>query len=113
MDCIFCQIAHKKIATSLLYDDEQIVAFHDLKPMAPTHLLIIPKKHLHSLNETQSCDQALLGHMMLSAQSLAKELGHDHDGYRLVMNTGAAGGQTVFHIHLHLLAGKTMHWPPG
>ena len=113
MDCIFCQIANKKTPSKLLYDDEHIVAFHDLYPKAPTHILIIPKKHLHSLNEAALIDQQLLGHMMLSAQKLAKALGHDQAGFRLVMNTGPEGGQTVFHIHLHLLAGKTMHWPPG
>lgn len=113
MECIFCQIANKKIPSKLVYEDAHIVAFHDLSPQAPTHILIIPKKHLHSLNDAEIVDKELLGHMMLSAQKIAKELGHEQQGFRLVMNTGPQGGQTVFHIHLHLLAGKIMHWPPG
>jgi histidine triad (HIT) family protein len=112
MDCIFCQIVNKKKPAKLVYDSEHVIAFHDLHPIAPTHILIIPKKHLHSLNEATLADKELLGHMMLTAPKIAKELGHDH-GFRLVMNTGPEGGQTIFHIHLHLLAGKTMHWPLG
>ena len=112
MDCIFCQIVNKKKPAKLVYDSEHVIAFHDLHPIAPTHILIIPKKHLHSLNEASLADKELLGNMMHTAPKIAKELGHDN-GFRLVMNTGPEGGQTIFHIHLHLLAGKTMHWPLG
>jgi histidine triad (HIT) family protein len=113
MDCIFCKIAQKALPTQLLLDNEHYVAFRDINPQAPTHVLIIPKKHIHSLNHASSDDQNLLGGLLLSAKALAKELGHAEDGYRLVINTGDHGGQTVYHIHLHLIAGKQMHWPPG
>ncbi|NBX84590.1 MAG: histidine triad nucleotide-binding protein [Gammaproteobacteria bacterium] len=113
MDCIFCKIAQKALPTELLLDNEQFVAFKDINPQAPTHVLIIPKKHIHSLNDASPEDKNLLGGLMLSAKALAKKLGHAEDGYRLVINTGDHGGQTVYHIHLHLIAGKQMHWPPG
>lgn len=113
MDCIFCKIASKTIPTELLLDNDEFVAFKDINPQAPTHLLIIPKKHIRSLNHATDEDQNLLGRLLLNAQQLARQLGHADDGYRLVINTGNEGGQTVYHIHLHLLAGKQMHWPPG
>lgn len=113
MDCIFCKIANKTVPTELLLEDDECVAFRDIHPQAPTHVLIIPKKHLHSLNDANHEDQLLLGRLLLNAQLLAKQLGHADKGYRLVINTGDEGGQTVHHIHLHLIAGKQMHWPPG
>ncbi len=96
----------------MLYRDDQVVAFRDIHPQAPVHVLIIPHKHITSLREITADDTALLGHMHLTAQHLAKELGIAEDGYRSVINCGASAGQTVWHIHLHLLGGRNMGWPP-
>lgn len=112
-DCIFCRIAQGEIPATKLYEDEEVIAFKDLDPKAPTHLLIIPVKHISDMNEAGSGDQALLGKMMLVARNLAKQEGIDQSGYRFVLNTGPDGGQAVFHIHLHLLGGRQMNWPPG
>ena len=110
--CIFCRIAQGEIATERLYASDDITAFRDLRSQAPTHILVIPNRHIASLDEAREDDAALLGRMMLVAQHLAAELGLDR-GYRLVLNTGAQGGQSVFHVHLHVLGGRQMQWPPG
>jgi histidine triad (HIT) family protein len=113
MNCIFCKIVSREIASPLLYEDAEIVAFKDLYPKAPHHILIIPKAHIATLNDTDESHQALLGRIMLAAKQLAKELGVAESGYRVIMNCNSGGGQEVFHIHLHLLAGRQMQWPPG
>ncbi|NBI51181.1 histidine triad nucleotide-binding protein [Photobacterium alginatilyticum] len=113
MDCIFCKIASKEIPSTLLYEDEQIVAFHDNAPQAPTHILIIPHLHIATINDLEKQHSALIGHMILTATQLAKDLSLAEDGYRLVWNCNRQGGQAVYHIHLHLLGGRNMHWPPG
>lgn len=112
MDCIFCKIVAGKIPSKKLYEDELTYAFPDINPQAPVHTLIVPRKHVASLDKTDSGDKALLSHLLDVARDLAKEqkLGN---GYRVVINTGANGGQTVDHLHLHLLGGRAMHWPPG
>lgn len=105
MDCIFCKIANKEIG-SLIYEDDKVAAFNDLSPQAPIHILIVPKVHISTLNEVD--DFSLLGHMSKVAVGLAKEKGIDENGYRIIMNCNAHGGQTVFHIHMHLLGGKNL-----
>jgi len=111
--CIFCRIAAKEVQSKIAYEDEEVVAFHDINPQAPVHVLIVPRKHIPTLNDAGEEDQALLGKMMLVAQKLAKELGIADSGYRLVLNTNRGAGQSIFHIHLHLLGGRLFHWPPG
>ncbi len=113
VDCIFCKIASMEIQSKIAYEDEEVVAFHDINPQAPVHVLVIPRKHIPSLNEATEEDQILLGKLMLVAQRLAKELGVADDGYRLVLNTNRGAGQSIFHIHLHLLGGRPFRWPPG
>jgi histidine triad (HIT) family protein len=113
MDCIFCKIAAGQIPANLVYQDEEVVAFRDLHPQAPTHLLIIPRRHIGSVNDMGENDAALVGRLFLAAKSIAKAEGVADSGYRLVMNTNRDAGQTVFHIHLHLLAGRALGWPPG
>ena len=112
-DCIFCKIAAGEFGGPPLYRDEQVTAFKDINPQAPVHILIIPNRHVASLNDADDEDQALLGRLMLTAAKIAQDQGVADQGYRLVTNTGTRAGQTVFHIHLHLLAGRTMSWPPG
>ncbi|MCS7191734.1 MAG: histidine triad nucleotide-binding protein [Armatimonadetes bacterium] len=111
--CIFCRIIAKEMQSKIAYEDEDIVAFHDINPQAPVHVLVVPRKHIPSLNEATDDDQNLLGKLMLVAQKLAKELGIAESGYRLVLNTNRGAGQSVFHIHLHLLGGRLLRWPPG
>ncbi len=112
-DCLFCRIARQEAPARLAYQDEELTAFHDITPQAPLHLLIIPNRHIPDLNAANADDAALLGRMSLLAQRLAQEAGYAGSGYRLVLNTGRDAGQSVFHIHLHLLAGRTLRWPPG
>lgn len=112
-DCIFCKIAGKKIPAKILYEDDLSLAFEDITPQAPVHTLIIPKKHISTTLEISEEDSALIGHLVRTAAKIAKDKGIDGKGFRLVMNTNADAGQTVFHIHLHLLGGRAMHWPPG
>lgn len=111
-DCIFCMIANKEIPSKIVYEDEQIVCFHDLEPQAPVHVLIIPKKHIASLDDAGEEDKELMGHIMLKVQEIAAELGLEN-GYRLVNNCGEDGFQTVKHLHFHLLGKRKMTWPPG
>ena len=113
-DCIFCKIAQKEIPSQLLYEDDQVVAFNDLNPQAPVHVLIIPKKHVESLLALTEADKDLTSHIMVEVvPQLAKKLGVAENGFRLVANTGDDGGQTVKHLHFHLLGGRFMQWPPG
>ena len=111
-DCLFCKIAAKQIPAKVVFEDGDVFAFADINPQAPTHLLICPKKHFASLSEAVAGDQAVLGKMALVAAELARERKLE-SGYRTVMNTGAGAGQTVFHLHMHLLGGRVFHWPPG
>lgn len=111
-ECVFCGIASKKIPSRIAGEKDDLVAFHDLKPQAPEHLLIVPKRHLASLDEASSGDAELLGRILLFGVELARSLGLK-SGYRLVFNTGPDAGQTVHHIHLHLLGGRDLAWPPG
>ncbi len=113
MSCLFCQIIEGSIPAKPCYEDDKVFVFHDLHPQAPTHMLIVPKKHIASINEATPEDAALIGHMMLTAKQLAKDAGFAEQGFRLVMNCNSWGGQTVFHLHLHLLGGRMMTWPPG
>jgi histidine triad (HIT) family protein len=112
-DCLFCKIARRDVPARVQYEDERVLAFHDISPQAPTHVLLIPKKHLATLNEAGSEHRDLLGHLVLRASEIARELGHAEKGYRLVANCQADAGQSVFHVHLHLLAGRRFSWPPG
>jgi histidine triad (HIT) family protein len=111
-DCLFCKIAEKRIPAKLVHDDADVFAFEDINPQAPTHILICPKKHFASLEEATPQEEAVLGKIALVAAKLARQrnLGN---GYRTVVNTGSGAGQTVFHLHMHLLGGRAFHWPPG
>lgn len=111
-DCIFCKIAAGEIPSKKAYEDERVLAFYDLDPQAPVHILIIPKEHIASAADITEENSAIIAHIFEVAARLAKELGLD-DGFRLVANTGADGGQTVQHLHVHLLGGRSMKWPPG
>lgn len=111
--CIFCKIAAGQIPSKKAYEDEQVLAFYDINAQAPVHVLIIPKKHVPSVLALQLEDDALLGHMFRVAQKLAAELGVAETGFRLVYNTGVDAGQSVLHIHMHLLGGRELAWPPG
>ncbi|HET8705094.1 MAG TPA: histidine triad nucleotide-binding protein [Pseudomonadales bacterium] len=113
MDCIFCKIINKTIPAKLAYEDDDVLAFHDIHPQAPVHMLVIPKKHISTINEIEPQDQMLAGKLLLTAQKLAKEQGFADAGFRVVMNCNEQGGQTVYHIHMHVLAGRHMTWPPG
>ncbi len=110
-DCIFCKVAAGEVPATIVKRNAQLLAFRDINPQAPTHLLVIPTHHVSSLNDTR--DPALLGEMLAFARDLAQEAGIAQKGYRVVVNTNPDGGQTVFHIHLHLLGGRAMTWPPG
>ncbi len=111
-DCIFCKIVAGEIPSKKVHEDDDVVAFHDLNPQAPTHVLVIPRKHIASLDAADESDEALLGRILLATRRLARELGVE-SGYRVVTNCGAPAGQSVFHIHFHLLGGRSMGWPPG
>jgi len=112
-DCLFCRISAKKIPANIIYEDSEAVAFIDINPQAPVHVLIIPKKHISTSLDITDEDNVLIGHLFRLAGQIAKGKGIAEQGFRLVMNTNSAAGQTVFHIHLHLLGGRQMHWPPG
>jgi histidine triad (HIT) family protein len=112
-DCIFCRIIAGAIPTEKVYEDAECVAFKDLHPQAPTHLLIIPREHLASLAEAEKRHETTLGHLLLTAGAIARAQGFAEDGYRVVINTNRDGGQTVFHLHVHLLAGRPFIFPPG
>jgi len=108
MDCIFCQIVAGKLPSEILYQDEEVIAFHDIRPLAPTHVLIIPKRHIPSLAELTDAEMSLIGHMAKVANQLAKQAGIVESGYRLVISSGEQGGQIVPHLHMHLLGGRKL-----
>ena len=112
-ECLFCNMVSGAIPCDKVYENEYVLAFRDIDPKAPTHILIIPKKHIKTLNEINENDQDLLGELLLTAKKIAKDEGIDTSGYRTVINCNSDGGQTVFHIHMHLLGGRQMAWPPG
>lgn len=112
-DTIFAKIARREIPAQIVYQDDDVTAFRDLNPAAPTHILIVPNKIIPTLNDATAEDERLLGKLLLTAQKLAKDEGIAAGGYRVVMNCNADGGQSVYHIHLHLLGGRTLGWPPG
>jgi histidine triad (HIT) family protein len=112
-NCIFCLIASKDIPCQSVYEDDDVLAFKDLKPQAPIHVLIIPKEHYANLSSFEPDDSALLGKLMLAASAIAEQMEIAETGYRVVTNTGMDGGQSVSHLHLHLLGGRQMTWPPG
>ena len=111
-DCLFCKIAAKQIPAKIVYEDPEVFAFEDIGPQAPTHLLICPRKHVGSLEDVTHADEAMLGRLQLVAAKLAKERNLS-EGYRTVINTGSHAGQSVLHLHVHLLGGRSMRWPPG
>ena len=112
MTTIFGKVIRREIPADIVYEDEQCIAFRDINPQAPTHVLVIPKKEIDMLSNAKTEDQALLGHMMLAACKIARQLGVG-DAFRLVVNNGAEAGQSVFHLHLHILGGRKLRWPPG
>ncbi len=112
-DCIFCKIANGEIPTKLVYEDDKVAAFKDLNPEAPVHILIVPKAHIKSALELDEVSASVVGHIFCVAGKIARDMGFDKDGFRIVNNCGKDGGQTVGHLHFHLLAGRYMQWPPG
>ncbi len=112
-DCLFCKIIAGEIPSNKVYSDEDVYAFHDINPAAPTHILVIPRKHLRNVSAGTDADEALLGKLMLAANKIAAAEGLAEDGFRYVINTNDNGGQTVYHLHLHILGGRQMTWPPG
>jgi histidine triad (HIT) family protein len=111
-DCLFCKIAAGEIPAKIVHEDDDLIAFHDISPQAPIHVLVVPRKHVASLDAADDGDQALLGRILLAIRGLARELKIE-SGYRVVNNCGAPAGQSVFHIHFHVLGGRPMGWPPG
>ena len=112
-NCIFCKIVAKEIPATIIYEDDLVIAFDDLNPQAPIHKLIIPKTHIATINDLKEDEKLLIGHMLYAAKELAHELNIADNGYRTLFNCNRAGGQEVYHIHLHLLGGRNMQWPPG
>ena len=112
-DCVFCKIIAGQIPGSLVYEDQDVAAFRDINPQAPLHVLIVPRRHIATLNDLTQADDAVVGSMFRAAAALAKRHGYADRGYRTVFNTNREAGQTVFHIHLHLLGGRALGWPPG
>jgi histidine triad (HIT) family protein len=112
-NCIFCRIIEKKIPATIVHEDEQAIAFKDLNPQAPVHLLIVPKKHIADIHSIAAADRERIGHLFFVAKTIASQNGLDRSGYRMVINNGIDAGQTVFHVHLHLLSGRKFVWPPG
>lgn len=112
-DCLFCGISARKIDADVLYEDDALVAFRDINPQAPVHILIIPRAHIATINDLRSEHGELLGRLLLAAPKIARDQGVEDDGYRLVLNCQEGAGQSVFHLHMHLLGGRRMSWPPG
>ncbi len=112
-DCLFCKIIAGEIPAALVHQDERCIAIRDINPQAPTHILVIPRDHMESLDEASGRDEALLGHLLRLSARIANDEGHGEGGYRTVINTGAGAGQSVLHLHVHLLAGRPLTWPPG
>lgn len=113
LDCIFCKIAQKHIPAEIVYEDDKIIAFKDISPAAPIHILFISKEHIDSVNDLDDEHKDLIGHIFIKIKEVARELKIADEGYRIVNNCGSLGGQTVNHIHFHLIAGRQMQWPPG
>jgi histidine triad (HIT) family protein len=112
-DCLFCKLIAGQIPATIVHQNDHLVAFTDITPQAPTHVLVVPRRHIGSLNDLSAGDDSLVGEMVRAAAAIAKENGHAERGYRAVFNCNADAGQTVFHLHLHLLGGRKMTWPPG
>jgi len=112
-DCLFCRLIRREIPAAIVFEDDHLVAFNDINPQAPLHALVVPKRHIDSLNALTAEDDGLVGEMIRRAAAIAREKGFADRGYRTVFNTNAEAGQTVFHIHLHVLAGRGLTWPPG
>lgn len=113
MDCLFCKIAQRKIPSKIVFEDDAVVVFEDIAPQAPVHVLVIPKKHISTSLDLTDADNPLIGHMLMTAAKVARDRGIAERGFRLVMNTNPESGQSVFHIHMHVLGGRPMTWPPG
>jgi histidine triad (HIT) family protein len=111
--CLFCRIANGQIPAKKIHDDDDVVAFFDVNPQAPTHILVIPRRHIPSLDDLTAGDAATIGTTIVRATEIARSLSLEQDGYRVVINNGEAAGQTVFHIHVHVLGGRAFGWPPG
>ncbi len=112
-NCIFCRIIDRKIPSTIIFEDDLVTAFQDVNPQAPVHFLVVPKKHLSEIHSMTETDKGLVGHLFWTAKKIAEDRGLDAKGYRLVINNGAGAGQTVFHVHLHVLSGRRFTWPPG
>ena len=112
-DCLFCKMVSGEIPSNIVFENDSVLAFRDIDPKAPTHILVIPKKHIQSINELGPDDQSLAGEILLAAKTIAKAEGIETSGFRTVFNTNDDGGQTVFHIHMHVLGGRRLTWPPG
>jgi histidine triad (HIT) family protein len=112
-DCLFCRIVAGEIPATIVFQDDAVVAFRDITPQAPMHVLVIPRRHISSLNELTEADDELVGRLVRTGAAIAREHGHSAGGYRTVFNCNADAGQTVFHVHLHVLGGRKMMWPPG
>ncbi|MDO4661677.1 MAG: histidine triad nucleotide-binding protein [Tissierellia bacterium] len=113
MDCVFCKIINGEIPSNIIYEDQKVIAFKDQNPQAPIHFLVIPKKHIESNDKLEDSDKELIGHIFTVIRDLAREFGISEDGYRIVNNTGEDGGQSVAHMHFHVLGKRSMQWPPG
>ncbi len=112
-DCLFCKIIAAEIPADIVYESSDVIAFGDINPQAPTHVVIVPRRHIATINDLENSDAEIVGQLFLAARDIARQEGLAEDGYRVAMNCNAAAGQTVFHIHLHLLGGRKFSWPPG
>lgn len=112
-DCLFCRFVSGELDANVVYETDKVFAFRDINPQAPTHVLVVPRKHIATINDLTDADREDIGNLFLAASKVAKDEGFSEDGYRVVMNCNAGAGQTVFHVHLHLLGGRTFSWPPG
>jgi histidine triad (HIT) family protein len=111
--CIFCKIVKKEIPSKIIYEDEKVLAFEDIAPQSPVHILIIPKKHYSTILDVEETNAELIGHVFMIAKKIARQKGFSEKGFRIVVNCNSEGGQTVYHLHFHILAGRQMQWPPG